>query len=178
MKKLSEITRTEVFFTSYLHHAHVSDSTPIRDLLADKLSLNVDVQIIDSGYEICFFRDFAKEGYIEREDKSFEKQTFDNVFVLSDNSIVLIEAKANQIFSPTQIKKMLLAKEMIEGGKLPWSKVYLVGLCSSKYTPKADTIKDFDAVITWANVAACLNEQKEIFERADKIYNDRAVQCS
>ncbi|BDA62257.1 hypothetical protein K5M76_05585 [Shewanella xiamenensis] len=175
MKKLSEITRTEVFFTSSLHHAYVSDREPLQTLLINKLGLDSGVEIIDSGYEICLFRDLAKEGYIGREDKSFEKQTFDNVFVLSDESIVLVEAKANQKFSPNQIEKMVLAKEMIQSSELPWNQVYLVGLCSSKYRPKATTVRNFDAVITWAEVAVCSNEHRAVFERADNIYNDRAA---
>ncbi|WP_261822837.1 PD-(D/E)XK nuclease family protein [Vibrio neonatus] len=176
MKKLSEITRTEVFYTSHLYYGCLNDSESFQTLLIKTLGLSRSVKIVDSGYEICLFRDLAKAGYIDRENKSFEKQTFDNVFVLSDESIVLIEAKANQKFSPSQINNMILAKEKIQSSNdLPWKKVHLLGLCSSKYKPKNTTIKDFDAVITWAEVAACLSDMRSIFERADNIYNDRAL---
>lgn len=175
MKKLREITRSEIFFTSSLNHACEKNIVLFQELLIKKLAIDPRVKIIDTGYELCLFRDFAIDGKIERQNKSFEKQTFDNVFVLSNNSIILVEAKANQKFSPAQIAKMVEAKEIIQKSKSLWNKVYLLGLCSSRYSPKSETTQSFDAVINWSEVAECFSENKAIFERADSIYNDRSV---
>lgn len=173
MQKLSEVTRTEVFFTSYLYHEFMREPDAFEKLLLGRLKLfDAGVKIIDSGYEICLFRDFAKAGYIDRLDKSFEKQTFDNVFVLSNKAIVLIEAKAHQKFSPGQIAKMVDAKKEIKKSKLHWNKVYLVGVCSSKYTPKPETVKGFDTVLNWKDIDQCFSEPTGVFKRADTIYND------
>lgn len=170
---LSEITRTEVFFTSYLHHAFITSPFLFERLLLKSIGIDDTVKIVDSSYEVCLFRDMAKIGYISiRENKAFEKLTFDNVFVLSDNSLILIEAQAQQGFNSKQIKNLELARHKIETSTLPCERVYLIGLCSSKYSPKADTIKRFNGVITWAEVAECFKNEHAIFERADNIYND------
>lgn len=173
MNKLSDITRTEVFFTSYLHHAFIASPLLFERLLLKSIGVNNKTSIIDSSYELCLFRDAAKSGYINtRENKSFEKVTFDNVFVLSDNSIIIVEAKAQQGFNSKQIKNLEHAKKKIKNSALPWNKAYLIGLCSSKYSPKEDTAKKFDAIITWADVADCFDNERMIFSRADSIYNN------
>jgi len=172
IKKLSEITRTEVFFTGSLYHACIKNKDAIESLLISKLGLEETEVITDSGHEVCFFRDFAKEGYINRENASFEKQTFDNVFIFSENTVVLIEAKAHQGFSPKQVRYMPDAAEKIKKSRqLPFEKVHLVGICSSKYSPRPNTVRDLDAVITWAEVAMCFHDDS-VFLRADNIYND------
>lgn len=173
MKKLSEITRTEVFFTSYLHHAFIASPFLFERLLLKSIGKDETVKIVDSNYEVCLFRDAAKSGYLDaRENKTFEKITFDNVFVLSDNSIVIIEAKAQQGFKLAQIENLDAAKGKIINSSLPWKTVYLVGLCSSKYTPKKDTLKKFDGIITWADIAECFNHERVVFKRADDIYDN------
>lgn len=172
IKKLSEITRTEAFFTGSLFHASNMKKGAIEALLISKLELDEASEITDSGYEVCFFRDFAKEGYISRQNASFEKQTFDNVFILSDEALVLIEAKAHQGFDPKQIDHMVKAANLIMDSKLPFKKVYLVGICSSKYSPKPRTVKQLDAVITWSEIAKCFGDDAGIFVRADEIYNN------
>lgn len=172
MKKLSDITRTEVFFTSYLHHAFMASPLLFERLLLKSIGIDQNISIIDSSYELCLFRDAAKSGYMStRENKSFEKITFDNLFVLSDNSIIIVEAKAQQGFNSAQIKNLEYAKKKISISDLPWNKVYLIGLCSSKYSPKEDTANKFDAIITWADVADCFENERVIFTRADNIYN-------
>ncbi|MBE9397876.1 hypothetical protein IOQ59_11465 [Pontibacterium sp. N1Y112] len=173
--KLSDITRTEVFFTGSLYRACENENSGIEKLLKDKLGIGGTVEIIDSSFEVCLFRDFSMAYSLERENKSFEKQTFDNVFVLSDGSIVLVEAKAHQGFDPKQIQQMKKAAEKIVASDIPFNKVYLVGLCSSEYTPKLSTIASFDAVITWKEISSCFNDEKHTFMRADSIYNDRVA---
>jgi len=145
-------------------------------IFIDKLELSNNLKIIDYSFEVCLFRDFFKAGIFtrvnEEDRKRFEKQTFDNVFILSDGSIILIEAKANQKFSPAQITQMKEASVIIEDKSERCDKVYLVGLHSSKYHPKESTIKDFDATITWEELAVAVPSFKTIFNRANTIYND------
>lgn len=173
--KICEITRTEVFFTVSLHYACMDQKNGLQELLKNKLNITKDIEIIDSGFEVCLFRDFAMAYSLEREDKSFEKQTFDNVFIFSDGSIVLVEAKAHQGFDPKQIKKLVEAAEKIESSDIPFSKVYLVGLCSSKYNPKPSTIAKLQAVVTWNEISTCFRDEEGVFQRANDIYNDRSA---
>ena len=173
---LQKITRTEVYFTSHLYQVSKNKPAEMGALLCDKLHLSKEVKIEDSSFEFCFFRDMAKNELIERLDdsqrKSFEKQTFDNIYILSDKSIVIIEAKAQQKFAPKQINALVDAKNIIKDSKVfPCEEVYLIGLHSSKYAPKDSTINNFDSTITWAELAKCLGDDERVFARADKIYN-------
>ena len=172
MKQLSDLTRTEVFFTSSLHHAHKDNPRVIAELLSKKLRLPSSLNVTDSCYEVCLFRDLAKAGHIERQSKSLEKQTFDNVFVLSDNSIVLVEAKAQQCFSRSQLAQMENARKIIIESPLPWKQVYLVGIISSRYSPKAETKKKLDGIINWSELSEAFASYSRVFDRADSIYAD------
>lgn len=181
--KLDEITRTEVFFTAHLYIACKTHKNLVEKLLIEKLKIDENTKIIDFGFEVCLFRDFAKAGIFKRigdnstNKKSFEKQTFDNVFILSNNSInsiVLLEAKVHGRFRPDQIKNMKIASEIIkEKESSRFNKVYLVGLHSSKYSPKEITTKDFDTLIKWKELEEYLPSYRSLFSRADEIYNDR-----
>ncbi len=162
-----------MFFTAQLFFKSLKKFEAIESLLFSKLPISDENRIIDSSFEVCLFRDFAKENLIERQGKSLEKQTFDNVFVLSDKSLIIVEAKAHQKFSPNQIKKLHQAKEIILKSKLSdVNNVYLIGLHSSKYSPKNTTKNMFDACITWIEIAAILGDEEMIFKRADEIYNN------
>lgn len=172
MKQLSDLTRTEVFFTSSLHYAHQDNQHAIAKLLSKKLGLPDSLNVTDSCYEVCLFRDLAKAGYITRQSKSLEKQTFDNIFVLSDNSIVLVEAKAQQCFSNSQLNQMKKAREIIMQSSLPWVQVYLVGIISSRYSPKVETINKFNGIIRWSELSEVFTCYRKVFDRADSIYGD------
>jgi hypothetical protein len=145
----------------------------MESLLQNKLHLPKEAKIVDSSFEFCFFRDFAKAERINRlegsQRKALEKQTFDNIYILSDDSIVIVEAKAHQKFSPKQIILLDNAKKIIKESKN--CSVYLIGLHSSNYEPKPSTIEKFNATITWTELAKCFGDD-EVFKRANEIYNN------
>jgi hypothetical protein len=170
--KIREISRTEIFFTGHFYYESLKKKDALESLLFSKLPIQDDVEIVDSGFEVCFFRDYAKAGLIERQSKALEKQTFDNVFVLSDYSLIIIEAKAHQKFSPFQIEELRKSKEIILNSKMfKVNNVYLMGLHSSRYSPKAKTTKIFDSCITWMELALIFGDEEGIFQRAENIYN-------
>ena len=176
MKKWSEITREERYFTSVLHHEMLCNLTPFSEMLCDRLKVGPGVKISEVGFEVCFFRDGARDEFsiIERQSenrKELEKQTFDFMVFLSDGSAAIIEAKAQQGFDSEQIDALINSKNIIENSiKKPIAKVYLVALYSSKYEPKSTTREKFSAEITWAELKDKYPSSKDIFERANSIY--------
>ena len=133
LPKWSEITREERFFTCLLFHDLVQNPQPFWDRLRGELAVERDAAVVDVGYEVCFFRDAAREDLIERS-RLLEKQTFDLVLTLSSQAIVVIEAKAQQGYGMGQLEQLASAKAIIEASpKCPVRKVYLAGLCSSNY---------------------------------------------
>ena len=176
LEKIAKITRTECFFTSTLFHDVMLNPLPFENLLTKKLKYRITIpaKIVDSGYEVCFFRDFARVNLIERQDKSFEKQTFDNIFVLADDTMIIMEAKAQQTFSLDQIANLVKAKDKIEESNLcPIKKVVLMGLHSSFYTPKETTASNFQALLTWDEISDIYSHNALIYKRADYIYKEK-----
>ncbi len=164
------VTREERYFTSVLHHEISCNVKPFSDLLCKRLQISAGVKISDVGFEVCFFRDGARKDIIERR-KELEKQTFDFMFFLSDKSAVIIEAKAQQGYDNKQLNSLNNAKKIIEDSKkCPISKIYLVGLYSSKYKPKKTTLHNFSPGITWKELKEVYPTSKDVFERADSIY--------
>ena len=124
------ITREERYFCSFLFHDIRSNPTPFMNLLRDNgLSISPETNIIDVGYEVCFFRDTARTKLVERQ-SHLEKQTFDLVLWLSDGSPVIIEAKAQQGYGMEQLKKLEDSKSTIASSSYPISRIHLVGLVS------------------------------------------------
>ena len=175
--KWSKITREERFFTSLLFHDILHDDKPILNLLGNQLEDLSNLSLVDVGYEVCFFRDafHAKPALIKERQQLLEKQTFDLVLWLSDQSLVIIEAKAQQGFHMNQIKALQQSRKIIRRISTPTypiSKIHLVGLCSSKYDPKKSTEKEFDSIIRWMEIVNAYPSHKEEYSRADHIYRD------
>lgn len=174
-----DISREERFFTSVLHHETLNDVKPLSNMLCKLLNLDSGVEIKEVGFEVCFFRDGAKDGIniIERQNpnqrKKLEKQTFDFMVFFSDDSVAIIEAKVQQGFNTKQIEALIKSKELIEkSNKKPITKMYIVALCSSMYKPKNATLEKFSAKITWENLKEIYPSNKDIFERANSIYGE------
>jgi hypothetical protein len=173
-KKWEEISREERFFTSMLFHDMRADSSPILGFLTGKLNLASATKIRDLGFEVCFFRDAGFAGLIERDLQS-EKQTFDLLLTLSDQRMVIIEAKAQQAFDTQQLENLARAKSLIQASKLwPLKLISLVALHSSRYSPGPRTITWFDAALTWEEVADLYPANRAIYRHANSIYADRA----
>lgn len=174
-KMWEDISREERFFTSMLFHDVRNESDPFVGFLATKLNLDPAPKFVDIGYEVCFFRDAAFDGLIERE-VEFEKQTFDLLISLSDARMVIIEAKAQQPFGTEQLEKLAQARSIIQVSKLwPVKTISLVGLHSSIYSPGMTTKDYFDATLTWNDVAKAYPANQDIYHRADSLYDDREI---
>lgn len=182
--KWETITREERFFTCILFHDMLEDPEPLCILLQDKLKLPTKQMISDIGYEVCFFRDayHAKPKLIKNRQNGqngqlqLEKQTFDLVLWLSDRSMIIIEAKAQQGFNIDQIKMLHESRKLISKlsvPPIPIKKIFLVGLCSSHYTPKPSTRDQFQSIITWDDIARIYpsrNTCKAAYMCADSLY--------
>jgi len=168
----AEITREERFFTCALFNDMRQDCKPLWTTLGARLGCSPDVSVVDVGFEVCFFRDVARAGLIER-NPSLEKQTFDLVLTLSNGAVVIIEAKAQQCLSTSQARMLRHARELMQvSSEWPAKEIYLVALCSSKYTPRQSTREYFEAFILWKEVATFYPDNEVAYRRADSIYGD------
>jgi hypothetical protein len=177
LRKWDKVTREERFFTCILFHDILQDTDSLRILLRTKLNFPLNTKIIDIGYEVCFFRDsyHAKLRLIKERQKTLEKQTFDLMLWLSDHSIIIIEAKAQQGFQNKQLQMLQRSMKLIPDLSVPGypiKKVFLVGLCSSLYKIRESTIKQFNSIIQWKDIARLYPDYRSIYERADSLYGD------
>jgi hypothetical protein len=146
--------------------------------LQNKLKLPSSVSVLDIGYEVCFFRDafHADPKLIKQRQQALEKQTFDLVLWLSDHSIVIIEAKAQQGFHMEQITALCESRQIMLDISVPVyriKEIYLVGLCSSQYNLKKSTSREFNTIIRWNEVAELYPAHMKEYSRADEIYRDK-----
>ena len=169
MLTFSEFTREERYFTSVLFHDIQHDWHPFWDILDGKLDCADDITVEDVGFEVCFFRDAARAGLIERQTK-LEKQTFDLMLRLSDGSLVIIEAKAQQGFHIKQLKGLQHARKLIRESTWPSNQVFLVALYSSLYTLRPATRNYFGALVCWDAVAQAYPGNAQVYNRANDIY--------
>ena len=170
----STITREERFFTCILFHDIRKNPIPFWNALSAEMDCGNNVKVIDQGFEVCFFRDLARKehGLIERH-SALEKQTFDLVLTLSNQDLVIIEAKAHEGFKNEQINMLKKSKNIIMASNIcPIKNVYLAGLCSSEYKPKKSTQDQFDAIFRWDSVARIYPGNEEIYSHANDIYGD------
>ena len=167
-----DIAREERYFCLELYNEMRKDLKPFLGLLEISKEKQFDI-----GFEVCFYRDLLKaHGRGIKETEFPQKRTFD-LALFAEDEIIIIEAKAQQGFDNEQLKifkndiKKIdnLFKEIY---KEPIKNKRLIGICSSKYTPKEDTKEQFhnNKIITWAQIADVYPDNKEIFRRADDIY--------
>jgi hypothetical protein len=169
------ITREERHFTAILFAEIRRDARPLWNILRGKFGLDESVTVVDVGFELCMFRDLIHAGRIERNEdvKALRKQTFDFVLTLSNQSLVLIEAKAHECFGRVQLNRMRDAKKLLlDSSTLEIDNVYLAGLYSSKYNPLnvIEHYKDLKR-FTWEVLAGCYPQISHDLMRADGIYN-------
>ena len=172
LPKWSTITREERFFTAILFLDLQSDPNPFWRFLSKQLPTEQDSSVVDIGYEVCFFRDAARAGLIERQPQ-LEKQTFDLTLTLSSQALVLVEAKAQQGYSTLQLDQLEEAKQrIIQSGLCPVHEVHLVAVCSSKYRPQPSTSQRFAAFVHWDEIARLYSQHATQYQRANQIYGD------
>lgn len=169
-------TREERYFTACLYHELNRDASPFWQCLRKELKVLEDVYVKDVGYEVCMLRDLAKAGHIARDlhPHTLTKQTFDIVLTLSNNEVVLIEAKAHQGFSRRQIDNMKHTSELLlQSEKLGIRKVHLAGLHSSRYSPRHIRAEyPTMALITWRDLASVYTGISADLQRANDIFDD------
>ncbi len=172
-KSWSGITREERYFCAELFFELRKDLRPFLGLIGRAGS----PKEYEVGYEACFYRDVLKEyGKSAHEAKLPQKRTFD-LLLLSEDELIIIEAKAFQGFDSAQLSSIEREQEVIT--KLftlighPVPKVSMVAICSSGYTPKESTTKCFSYIIRWDELAKVYKHSCDIFKRADMIYEKR-----
>ena len=174
--KWETVTREERYFTCVLFHDMVQNIEPLRLLLLDRLRLPLSAAVSDIGYEVCFFRDAYRSApkLIRDRKPKLEKQTFDLVLWLSDQSMIIIEAKAQQGFHIDQLRMLWESEKLIRNlSTMPIPKIFLVGLCSSRYALKEKTFRQLDAVIRWGDIARIYparDAHTDVYMRADSLY--------
>jgi hypothetical protein len=184
LPKWETITREERFFTAMLFHEVRREPEPLWTLIkANKqkpFTVDERATVVDVGYEACFFRDMAfednargRKALVER-GKGSLKLTFDLLLVLSTGGFVIVEAKAQQPFGLNQLRDLEAAQALIAGDSvLPAAqrRSVLVGLCSSKATPR-NSLRYFDAMVRWNELEGVFPSIKEHLHRADELYGN------
>ncbi len=176
-KSWLDVTREERLFCSFLYW-DIRQSE--RDFIIwlnnnTDLALQVDANW-EIGYEVCFYRDLLKlrDEPISSTDFS-PKRTFD-LCLFSEDSIVIIEAKVQQMFDESQVRVFLEDKRdipLIIGKDID---VVVVALGSSIYFDNCkiyghtSIVDNFDALITWKQMHDLYG--KAIYLRANETYKN------
>lgn len=177
-----DVTREERLFCSYLYW-------DIKDKEKDFilwLNENTDLELrVDDnwevGYEVCFYRDLQKlkEESI-RSAKYSPKRTFD-LCLFSEDTIVIIEAKAQQGFDGSQVEVFQQDRDDLPKITGKDIKVRVVALASSKYFKnyrkygRHDILSKFNALITWKQMGDLYINNRRIYLRANKVYETKSA---
>ena len=175
-----DITREERFFCSEVYHHFKNKEKELIKLIAKLCNLRdkefmISEEEVNSdweiGYEVCFYRDYAKHIVI---DNSYsQKRTFD-LCLFSESRIIVIEAKSHEGFNNKEMNiyksDIKYIKESLNKKEDENFKVNLIALCSSNYMEncKNSTRNNFDLMMTWNNLYECTNNI--VFKKADSIY--------
>lgn len=172
-----DISREERLFCAHLYFGIKEREKEFVKWLNKSISVGLDENAEwEAGYEVCFYRDYLFEkGKPVKDTEYSAKRTFD-ICLFSEGAIVIIEAKAFQGFDNKQMVNFEKDKEMISriiekrpGADFP--KVILIGLISSRYSPKTETVGRFDGIINWKQLSGSgLIENISMLERADDIF--------
>ena len=165
-KRWADITREERFFCQHLFSLLKRDSgnrllSHINEHSGTSFCLDAEWE---PAFEVCFYRDLK----YERKDWDHyysPKRTFD-LCMFSEKAIVILEAKAQQPFEPSQVENFSTDRtkvKCITGVNCVW----VGGLASSKYQP-TDLVKDKldGCLVTW-KALSCIYGNDEILARAD-----------
>lgn len=168
----AEVTREERFFTQRLYE--LIRQRGESDFVSQVnhtcgISLPIDFAW-EVAFEAAFYRDLWN--HRGRRGSPFSpKRTFD-LCLLSDDAVLIIEAKAHQKFHIEQLRSLTADREQVrkETGA---STVALAGLASSRYQPPPSVLQVFDGrLLTWKGLAA-LYSNDPVLLRADSIYDPR-----
>ncbi len=179
-KTWGEITREERVFCAELYQvirAHPRGFVRFLNF-ATPLTLNAEV-FWDVGYEVCFYRDILDHRGAAKRASGFSlKRTFD-LCLFSEDVIVVIEAKAHQLFTAEQGKSFAEDARAIERLIGSHPNVHLVALASSRYFSAFDAhgrgaaLESFSARLTWKQLQS--EYQLPLFDRAESIYRPERI---
>ena len=162
------ITREERYFCSHLYR--LIETKGVRDFvsyinLSSKCALDPDANW-EAAYEVCFYRDFLRY-HGKPAEKNWVKRTID-LCLLSDKTIVIIEAKAQMGFDRQQMT--LFDQDKIRVKRLTnVNAVSLLALSSNKYRPRPDTVDRFDGWLYWDDLAQHY-QNDAVLQRANEVY--------
>lgn len=179
-KSWKDITREERPFCSELFSCINGNENKFIKIINEECNSSFDENCEwDSGYEVCFYRDFLKlKDKSVRESPYSQKRTFD-LCLFSNKCIIIIEAKVQQGFESKQLSDFendkADVKKLIKEYTHDDIDIKLIALTSSIYLKnlkkkKSKTLGFFDYQIDWLQLAATYKEKKEIFQRADDLY--------
>ena len=175
-KKWEDVTRDERLFCAHLFFAGRNNMQLLLQLLLEKGAINADESGNDweIAYEVCFYRDYifnlGFNGTKTIGSTPFShlgKRTFD-LCLFSEKKMIIIEAKAQQGFSTEQLQYFTndinQLKELISN----CPEIVLVGLASSRYSPKKETREVFHSLLNWKQLYEIYKETQ--FLQADNVF--------
>jgi len=175
------ITREERLFCAELFFHIRKDPQDFVALLQRKAHLpSVPVGQWDTSYEVCFYRDFIRRFPPKDEHRYSLKRTFD-IAMFGESTIIIIEAKAAEMFSSKQAESF--GRDLEHIVRLLKSKVdiYFVALASTRYFDnfekhgRSSALKAFDSRhLTWEAVEGHYPDVP-LFKRACEVYKSAAV---
>lgn len=173
-----EISREERLFCSHLYFYLRNNPTRFLKFLC-KINIigkkEVNKSLWESAFEVCFYRDIVSTlGYNgtkkigETKFNNVRKRTFD-LCLFSEDHIIIIEAKAHGGFDTEQMTSFINDLSYIRDFIPETTQITLIGLVSSKYTPKESTQKNFAKILNWKqDIYNCYTDP--IFLRADDVF--------
>lgn len=168
-KTWAEVTREERVFCQHLYSRLLQRGAPrFVEYLNAHLGLEADVDANwELVYEACFYRDLWQHRGRMGELYS-PKRTFD-LGLLSDDHIIVVEAKAQQSFDADQVAVFLRDKAQLVA-ETGVGRVSLVALGSSRCSVPAAIRDSFDGrVLTWHELSIWLDDDA-FLRRADDIF--------
>lgn len=171
----ADVTRDERYFCQHLFNL-LTDKGNLRKfivLLNDKGKIGLDPDADwEPGFEVCFYRD---HWFLNKEFKDFApyspKRTFD-LCLFSEQTIVIIEAKAQQGFDTDLSQLNMFEKDKEELSKLTGAQTLLLGLASGSHINglNDENRQKFNGLVSWRELAQQLFVDDKILLRADSIY--------
>ena len=178
-KNWIDVTREERLFCSYLYwdiKKSVKDFVSWLSTISG-LALRFD-DTWEVGYEVCFYRDLQKFRRKPLDLTRYSrKRTFD-ICLFSESTIVIIEAKVQQMFKENEIQEFQRDRVNIPAIIGRNVNVLVVALASSQYFEnygkygRRDILSkpNFDALISWKQV--CEFFRNELYLEADRKYRN------
>ncbi len=170
-KNWKQITREERVFCFELFEVARKNPIPLLKLIQKDIT---NIQNLEIGIEVCFYRDFLfAQGIKVRDTKFPPKRTFDLAIFL-ENEMIIIEAKVSQGFSNKQLDSIKndkgFVRELLKKENNNPPKITTLAIYSSNYNISEKTKSFFDYQVTWKKLARIFDQKKEVFQQADRLY--------